>query len=191
MAPRSGPGSCVSDVHLHVFHFGHKSLIMGSSASASHGPFVTAAYTPLRCVWAFCNQKDFPCSSGCRNTQNACNTTNPFVFWSKQTSEWQVTHPLLKNIKWSTTDELIHVLCYRQKDTSQTSSLCRLYFLVSSDECDANRCSDRIESMFDVGTFCHFSLTKGWSQTSASTDCRCTVKPCLPFIVLQCSKMYV
>lgn len=129
---------------------------------------MTAAYTPLRCVWrAFCDQKGFPCSSGCRNMQNASKAINPFGVWSKQTSEWQVTHPPLENIKWNTTVELIHILRYCQKDASQTPPLFRLRFKVSSDECDANRCSDRIESMFDVGTFCHFSHTDGWSQTSA------------------------
>lgn len=95
MTPRSGPGSCVSNVHLHSLHFGHQSLIIGSSASACDGPLVTAASTPLCCVWRdFCDQKGFPCSSGCRNAQNASKATIwLFGFWSKQTSEWQVTHP--------------------------------------------------------------------------------------------------
>lgn len=92
-----------------------------------------------------------------------------------------------ENIKWKPTVELIHILCYCQKENPQTPPLFRLHFKVGSG--DAGSCSDWIELMFDVATFSHCSLKTKISDFF--NNCCCTGKPCWVFIVLQHSTLNV
>lgn len=87
-----------SNVHLCILHFGDQSLIFLLSASPSHGWFATRTFhMPPLCEEEFLpltlpDQKGCPCSSGCRNMQNASKAAKPFGSRSKQTSKSQMTN---------------------------------------------------------------------------------------------------
>lgn len=103
MVPRSGPGSCVSNVPLLFLHFGHQSWIIGSSAPPSHGLCVTAVYTPLCRVWrSLCDQWRIPLLLWLQKDAERFQSNQPVWLLIKANIRMTGdTSPSLENIRWN------------------------------------------------------------------------------------------
>lgn len=172
MAPRSGPGSCVSNVPLLFLHFWPSKLNNRVICATISRPVCDSSlHTPLSCLQVFLRSvKDSlaPLVAETRRTLPKQPTRLTSDQSKHQNDRWRIPLPR----KYQTKQQLSWFTCFAtvKKTPRKTASLFRLHFKVGSDECDANRRSDCIELMFDVGTFWCFSLTNGWSQTCASID---------------------